>query len=251
METRFDIMGSSFELAMKHYPNARTDEKWLLDNLDLQSDDTILEISAGTGFFTRRIAQIVQNGSIVAQDVAEVVLELNQIKNKEFSNIEYYVEENMDFPKLKNESFSKIVLLGGVHHIEEQVKAFRTVHRLLKPGGVFCVADFVDESSIQRYFDDIIDKHTDTGHAGYFASYSNMINLARFAGFNDCVAERLDVPYLFDKESDIGHFYKMLHAIKLEPEQIEQDIKEYFDIKTIDNKVAVMMPYIYAKYTKL
>jgi tRNA A58 N-methylase Trm61 len=55
-KSRFDLIASSYEEAIKRCPNARTDEKWIIEKLDLSPEDEIFEFAAGTGYLTLKIA---------------------------------------------------------------------------------------------------------------------------------------------------------------------------------------------------
>ncbi len=249
-ESRFDLIGASYEEAISRFPAARSDEKWLLDKLRLQPKDVVLEFTAGSGYLTLMLAK--KAGKVVAQDISSVMLKLseNKAKKEGVSNISYYHEEDPDWPGLEPNSFDKAVCLGGFHHIPDQVRAVQNAFRLLKPGGILVVGDFADCSNIQKYFDEAVHKHTDNGHKGLFLTTSRMINIGRICEFSETVAERIDVPFIFSSEQEIGLFYQLVHALRQTQEEALADIKRYMGIKKEGNQLIVPMDYVYALYRK-
>lgn len=249
-ETRFDVIGSSYERALAKYPNCRLDHEWLLQNSHLRSDSTVLEISGGTGFLTAKIASIVTNGKVVVQDVAKGAINLNKEKHKHLHNLDYLIEADMHFPTLASKSFDAIIGLGGFHHIEDQVTFMKAMFDKVKDEGVVCLGDFEDNSSMQRYFDEKIHYITATGHQGLFASKSRFVNLARFAGFENVTIERIKVPFCFKNKEEIGDFFQLVHDLEQDPAITYQDIKHYFDIIETREGLMVLIDYVYGAFRK-
>jgi ubiquinone/menaquinone biosynthesis C-methylase UbiE len=252
VDTRFDTIVKSYEAAIAKYPSARTDDEWLLKNLDLQSTDKVLEISGGTGFLTAKMLLQVPDGKFVVQDVSSAVLEVNKSKLAEADKgrVEYYVEGNMLMPALQREYFDKVISLGGFHHFEDPLGFVKGGYQVLKDDGILCVGDFADESPIQKYFDEVIHHITETGHFGMFMSESRMLNLARYVGFSDITVERTEVPFVFPDKQGIGEFFQMVHALDQEPMETYKDIERLFKIEDHNDGLAVMVDYVFAKYVK-
>jgi len=236
-ETRFDVIAKSYEYAIAKYPEARQDGVWLMDQLDVQENDKILEISAGTGFLTEKIVEKNTKGILYAQDIAAKTLELNKEKCGAYKHLTY----TTDIDSIPDESCDKAVSLGGWHHMENQISITESALKKLKNNAYFCVGDFSDNSSIQRYFDEVVDKITSTGHQGLFPCFAQ-------AGKTEVV--EFDVEFKFDDKEGIGEFFQKVFALDQNPEDTCTDIEKYFDIKNIDGKLAVLVPYVYAKYTK-
>lgn len=250
MKTRFDIIANTYEAALQKYPNSRTDADWLIKNLKIKKNDRILEFTAGTGYLTQKIAPLISEGLLVAQDISHVMLKFNKKKCKIYTNIAFYCEKNPFFPKIKNNSFDKAVCLGGFHHIEDSVTILRTIHNKIKKGGVCCIGDFGDNSSVQRYFDERINNLTSTGHKGLFLSVSRMVNLGRFAGFDMIEAISIKVPFIFNNEKEIGEFYNLVHGLDEDTISTLKDVKKYMGVNKIGHKLIVPMDYVYARYVK-
>lgn len=249
-KSRFDVIGSSYELALAKYPDCRLDHTWLLDNSQLQPTSRVLEISGGTGFLTKKIAQTVTTGKVTVQDISEEVLRINAEKCKAHTNLEYLIEPNMQFPSVKDDEFDVVIGLGGFHHIEDQVTFFKAMHAKLKDDGVFCIGDFEDNSSMQKYFDEKVHYMTETGHQGLFASESRLINLARFGGFTRVKVERKPVAFCFRNKAEIGEFFQLVHNLDQNPWETYEDIRTYFELVETHDSTIVVIPYVYGSFQK-
>ncbi len=249
-KSRFDLIASSYEEAIKRCPNARTDEKWIIERLSPRRNDRVFEFAAGTGYLTLKIAPMVRE--MVAQDISSITLEISRRKADEMNikNITYYHEMDPQWPKAEDESFDKVVCLGGFHHIFDQVGAVKNAHRILKKGGILVVGDFADCSAVQRYFDEVIHEHTATGHKGLFLTRSRMINIGRICDSSEIYAERMQVPFIFSSEEEVALFYQLVHALKQTPEEVLSDVKKYMGVQKEGNRYIVPMDYIYAFYRK-
>ncbi len=249
-KSRFDLIASSYEEAIKRCPNARTDEEWIIEKLDLSNEDRVFEFAAGTGYLTLKVAPKVKE--LVAQDISSVTLEISRRKAEELGlkNIKYYHELDSKWPKAQDSSFDKVVCLGGFHHIFDQVSAVQNAHRILKKGGIVVIGDFADCSPVQRYFDEVIHENTATGHKGLFLTKSRMINIGRICDSSEVHVERIKVPFLFSSEDEIGLFYQLVHALKQTQEEVLEDVKRYMGIEKEGNKYIVPMDYVYAFYRK-
>lgn len=247
---RFNLIAKNYEEAMTTFPDARTDYVWLLDKLRLKNNDRVLEISAGTGFLTEKILDIIKSGELYAQDVSKIALEINKKKNRTKKGIRYYLSSDPELTKLQNNYFDKAICLGGFHHIEEQSKILKSIFKKLKVGGIFCIGDFADCSAVQEYFDNVVHKHTKTGHKGLFLTRSRMINLGRISGFTSLEVVRTKVPFIFTSKKNAGRFYKMVHDLDCSVHDSLLFLQKYMGLKQKRKKVIVPMDYIYVKYKK-
>lgn len=248
---RFDVIASSYEKALAKYPNCRFDHNWLLKNSNLSEHSSVLEISGGTGFLTKHIMEKVPHGKIIVQDVSNNVLEINAEKNDPKGDlVKYIVEADMQFPSFSGEEFDAVITLGGFHHIEDQVTFAKSLNRMLKKNGIACIGDFIDDSSMQRYFDEKVHYVTETGHMGLFASVSRLINLARFANFTKVKVEKVPVPFSFKSPEEIGEFFQLVHDLDQDPKDTYKDIQKYFTIMESSEGLSVIIDYVYAAFQK-
>lgn len=111
---------------------------------ELQPGQTIADIGAGTGLFTRMFAEAVgKDGRVIAVDIAERFLEHIQRTSKEagLTNVETQLgsAESCELPA---DSIDVAFICDTYHHFEFPLKTLTSVHRALKPGGRLILIDF-------------------------------------------------------------------------------------------------------------
>ena len=107
---------------------------------------TIMDIGAGTGYFSFRMAD--QGARVIAADVDERFLEYMETKKQETAN-ELVITRKVpyDNPKLETHEADVVVIIDTYHHIENRVNYFGKVLKGLKPGGKLMVVDFKKEKT--------------------------------------------------------------------------------------------------------
>jgi SAM-dependent methyltransferase len=108
----------------------------LAERLAVRSLERVLELAAGTGVVTRRLATVLGN------DVAIVATDLNQPMLDQAAAIgvarpvEWRQADAMQLP-FKDASFDAVVCQFGVMFFPDKPTAFAEARRVLRPGGVF------------------------------------------------------------------------------------------------------------------
>ena len=101
-----------------------------------RSPKRVLELAAGTGVVTRKLAAMLPPGtSIVATDLNPKMLEQAQSVVTD-SRIEWREADAMQLP-FEDASFDAVVCQFGVMFFPDKPKAFAEVRRLLRPGGTY------------------------------------------------------------------------------------------------------------------
>ena len=156
--------------------------------MGLLSDSTVLDLGCGNGWACRAIAQTVTKGEVVGIDVSDEMIRLAQTSSESFSNIRYFVSGASKLP-FEVSTFSCAFSMESVYYYPEPRLAIREVHRVLKPGGVFCaVVDLFKENEPTRYW---IDKLNVPVH---FLGREDYKELFESAGFEKVVTELLADP---------------------------------------------------------
>jgi len=135
MHYNFDTIAPLYDLVM---PRRRPAE--FLGLLNASTEDTILEVGAGTGRIARFYAD--QAGSCVLLDPSTRMLRRAREKAPRARHVVGYVEA-MEFA---DASFAKVISFDSLHHWRDQAQGLREVRRVLKPGGVFLVVE-IDPST--------------------------------------------------------------------------------------------------------
>lgn len=110
----------------------------------------VLEVGCGSGAFTTFAARAVgEKGKVYALDIQPKMLKqlenkLTKPKNKDIKNIELIKGSAHDLPFDKN-SFDLVYMITVLQEIPDQNKALQEIKRVLKPGGILAVTEFLPD----------------------------------------------------------------------------------------------------------
>jgi cyclopropane fatty-acyl-phospholipid synthase-like methyltransferase len=113
----------------------------VLDYLGDITDKTIMDIGAGSGYFSVKLAD--KGAKVIAADVSDEFqaalkkrIETNNLENIELRKIPY------DSPSLSEKEVDMVLIVNTYHHIEDRVSYFSEVKTGLKDSGELVVIDF-------------------------------------------------------------------------------------------------------------
>lgn len=112
--------------------------------LGLKPGMNVADVGAGTGFFSRMIAEKVLPGGVVyAVDIAQNFLDHIEKLNKEndISNIKTVLCDQHS-TKLPENSVDLVFVCDTYHHFEFPQHTLESIHKALRTGGVLVVVDF-------------------------------------------------------------------------------------------------------------
>ena len=115
----------------------RSDLARLLDHA-IPGDATVVELGCGTGQMSLFLARA--DRRVFACDMTRASLELGREAATRFgvSQIQF-VETDLRSPGLREKAFDVVYTSGVLHHTEDPRASFRTVAKLVKPGGIVVV----------------------------------------------------------------------------------------------------------------
>ena len=114
--------------------------QYITKMLRIHSDDRILDVGTGTGIMIPFYERYLVNGSVVAVDYSEKMIEVARSKypEKEHPKISYIVSDVYD---LKYDSdFDIVVCYSCFPHLVDQTLALKILSKALKKGGRLVVA---------------------------------------------------------------------------------------------------------------
>jgi ubiquinone/menaquinone biosynthesis C-methylase UbiE/intracellular sulfur oxidation DsrE/DsrF family protein len=118
--------------------------KEILAACEIRPGQTVADIGAGTGLFTRMFSEAVgKEGRVIAVDIAQKFLDHIEATSREAGllNVET-VRCTEDSTKLPAESVDVAFICDTYHHFEYPLKTMASVHRALKPNGRVILVDF-------------------------------------------------------------------------------------------------------------
>ncbi len=102
---------------------------------------TLLDIDCGIGYFTIPAAKIITKGNVIGVDIATEILDIAREKAVDISNIEFKKSEEYFFP-VEDSSIDYVFVCNVVHEIEDKVRFFTEVKRVLKNEGYAYIIDW-------------------------------------------------------------------------------------------------------------
>jgi arsenite methyltransferase len=116
----------------------------VLTALDIKPGEIIVDIGAGSGYFTFRLARHVsERGTVYAVDVSpDMILHINRaIRDLKVTNV-FSILAEPDDPLLPVTSVDRFFFSDSWHHIENQTKYLSLMKKMLKPNGEVVMIDF-------------------------------------------------------------------------------------------------------------
>ena len=116
--------------------------KKVLDYIGDVHDKKIMDIGAGSGYFSVKLAK--RGAHVIAGDVDDTFLEYIRVRIKKEA-LDSLIEVRKlpyDSPVLEIQEVDKVLIVNTYHHIEERPQYFKKVLNGLKQGGELIVIDF-------------------------------------------------------------------------------------------------------------
>ncbi|MDY6936035.1 MAG: methyltransferase domain-containing protein [Cyanobacteriota bacterium] len=129
--------------------NAKERPLMAIEALNLQPDDTIADIGAGTGYFSFRIADRVPDGKVFAVDIQPEMLDAIDFLKQEnhVANVEG-VLATLTEPNLPENSIDLALMVDAYHEFEYPKEVMEGVVSALKPGGRVVLVEYRKENPL-------------------------------------------------------------------------------------------------------
>lgn len=118
----------------------------LVKRLDLQPHMHVLEVGAGPGYFSSRVAQAIPEGRLVVADIQPQMIEFakKRLLSRKVQNVNFYLCDgrSFDFP---DHSFDRIFLVSVLGEVENRADYLREFQRLLKPNGLLSISELAGD----------------------------------------------------------------------------------------------------------
>jgi ubiquinone/menaquinone biosynthesis C-methylase UbiE len=136
----FARQAASFEDPKYSFGNPRL-LSWILRHIPYGSDDTALDVAAGTGHLARALAPHVRH--VIALDLTEQMLQAGHAATSPaVRNIIFQLGDASALPFL-DDSFDLIVCRFALHHFEAVQPPLAEMARVCRPGGHVAIVDLI------------------------------------------------------------------------------------------------------------
>lgn len=189
-----------------------TEQAMLL--MDLKPGDRALDLSCGSGWATRLLAQRVsddhKSGQAVGVDISAEMVALASRLSRSFSNIDF-VQAPADSIPLPSARFDRILSVEAFYYYPDQERALDEMYRLLAPGGrLFILINIYKDNPSCEYW---------TSHLpvnAHFRSAAEYVQLIQSRGFSDVSATQ--IPNKWQPEGGyVGAVRRVLHLLQSPP----------------------------------
>jgi len=226
---------SLYKEALKEYPEARLEDiKIMKKYLAPQMKERILEVGAGSGFFSTVISKIIgSKGILIVSDPSSEQLE--DVEELKIPNIKT-LKAGAESIALPKDSIDAVWSFGALHHVFEKETSFKNFHRALKCGGRIVIGDVFSGSKLAKHFDEQVAKYCISGHEVAFWSREYAESICWLVGLEKPRFFKIDQKWKFKSKKDIGIFLYKIHAMtKTTPDECLKGAERILGIEKKDN----------------
>lgn len=118
----------------------------LLKNMDIDSEDDIADIGAGSGYHVFKLAALAPEGVIYGIDVQDQMLNAMRSKKRwsEHQNIRV-VKGSSTSTNLPENSVDKVLMVDVYHEFSHPLEMLRSIKKALRPGGRIYLVEYRGE----------------------------------------------------------------------------------------------------------
>lgn len=117
--------------------------KKAVDLLDCHPDQYVLEIGPGNGQFAGYVLSRAEGVRYAGTDISETMIEegrrINQGLSASGRDVEFHKTDGLVLP-YENGLFDRVFTVNTIYFWPEPARMIREIRRVLRPGGLFCVA---------------------------------------------------------------------------------------------------------------
>ncbi len=127
--------------------DAQERPEMLLDSLAIPEGATVVDLGAGAGYFTWRLAaRVGPAGKVLAVDIQPQMLDLiaQDVRKRHLSNVELRQGTDRD-PRLPEGIVDLVLIANAYHEFTEPQAIMAAVRRSLKPSGRLVVIEYAEE----------------------------------------------------------------------------------------------------------
>ena len=226
----FNQRGSAYHQGMLKYPLARYEEfKQIIQLAEIKDGNIICDIPSGGCYLSNFIDRKVK---IFSVETSSQFIKYTQTSE---NNRVLVCEDLADIP-LPQASVDRIISLAGLHHLSDKFAFYQEAYRLLKPGGLFCIADAFHDSKVAKFLNIFVNRHNSMGHQGEFLN-SHTARELEAANFQVIYNSPISYFWQFNSPQAMTKYCQLLFAMDRADElKIIEGIKTYLGYQIKEEK---------------
>jgi SAM-dependent methyltransferase len=209
---QFSKRADSYFSAMSAYPDAMNEEfQTAVDSLKLEGGERIVNIPGGCVNLERFLDSTIQYLSF-------------EIDERFAAKVNQPVCTLWEVP-CTNTSVDRVITVAALHHSsqEERRKFYQEVKRILKPNGLFVIADVEKGSSQDKWLNGFVNQYNSVGHKGLFWSEDD-IGLLQEEGFSVEMVTKSYAWRFADREAMLAFSKDLFYLDKANLEEIQEGL---------------------------
>ena len=190
----FQQRGHLYHAAMAFAPRARDAEfAQLFSKSRCSSSERIIDVPSGGGYLQNFLDR-----ALGPRAVEVTPLEFSA----DFSSSPIVVDPYAEWP-LERHAADRVICLAASHHVADLPSLLETIRLYIRKGGLIQVADVSPYSGIASFLDSFVDRHTATGHKGFYRDFG----VFPWPEWLDVLStETRACPWIFDSEMQLLRF---------------------------------------------
>ena len=122
---------------------------FIMEKADIRDPRVIIDIGAGTGFFSIPFAYLFKESHVYACDISETMVNwMKENLRPRHNNVTIFQMEDNAVP-LESHIADLLFMINLHHELEHPAKMLHETHRLLKTGGKIAISDWKKENTEQ------------------------------------------------------------------------------------------------------
>lgn len=165
---------------------------------NIQQGDTVIDLGSGAGndvFIARQL--VGEGGKVIGIDMTPEMVGRAKKNNQKlgFTNVEFVHGEIEDMKVVLNESADVVISNCVMNLVPDKEKAFKEIHRILKPGGHFSISDIVYRGFLPEGVFEAAEMHAGcVAGASEKGKYLGIIKMAGFKNIQIKKQRLIDLP---------------------------------------------------------
>ncbi|WP_054740279.1 class I SAM-dependent methyltransferase [Cellulosilyticum ruminicola] len=133
--------------------------------VNFKGNTTLVDLGAGSGYFTSIAAKTNPNGKIIAVDLSDMMINrLKENLNKKGLGANVTIKkEQIEHTTIKDNSADVIILSNVLHELIDPKNIVNEMNRILKKGGIILASEFIDNPFGRKF----LSHHDNEVHGPY------------------------------------------------------------------------------------